>query len=37
MGGRVGPKTGPVVLSRAPCGGAASTPAAQHDGQLDSY
>ena len=37
MGGRVGqPKTGPVVLSRAACGGAASTPTAQHDGPPDS-
>ena len=35
-GGKGRPKTGPVVLSRAPCGGAASTPTAQHDGQLDS-
>ena len=35
-GGKGRPKTGPVVLSRAPCGGAASTPTAQHDGQPDS-
>ena len=32
-GGR--PKTEPVVLTRALCGGAASTPTTQHDGQLD--
>ena len=37
MGGREGrPKTGPYVLSRAPCGGAASTPTAQDDGQPNS-
>ena len=29
-------KTGPDVLSRAPCGGAASTPTAQDDGQPNS-
>ena len=31
-GGKGRPKTEPVVLSRAPCGSAASTPTAQHDG-----
>ena len=34
MGGRLGQaKTKPDVLSRPPCGGAASTPTAQDDGQ----
>ena len=37
MGGRVGqPKNLALVLSRAACGGEASTPTAQHDGPPDS-
>ena len=37
MGGRVGQaKNWLDVLSRAPCGGAASTPTAQDDGQRNS-
>ena len=35
-GGEGRPKTGPYVLSRAPCGGAVSTPTAQDDGQPNS-